>query len=98
MASRIWPGSSLIRVHPSAPAGRIIPQDPGALLYQSEALYLTAQSERTLEAYRLKGGGPPFIVIGKRGVHYRRGDLLGWIAAFRRRSTSAPGPADRDAK
>ena len=32
-----------------APAGRIIPQDPDALLYQAEVAYLTAQSERTLE-------------------------------------------------
>lgn len=76
-----------------APAGRIIPQDPDALLYQAEVAYLTAQSERTLEAYRLKGGGPPFIVIGKRGVRYRRGDVQDWITARRRRSTSDPGPA-----
>ncbi len=76
-----------------APAGRIIPTDPDALLYQAEVAYLTAQSERTLEAYRLKGGGPPFIVIGKRGVRYRRGDVQEWIAARRRRSTSDPGPA-----
>jgi hypothetical protein len=76
-----------------APAGRIIPQDPDALLYQAEVAYLTAQSERTLEAYRVKGGGPPFIVIGKRGVRYRRGDVQDWIAARRRRSTSDPGPA-----
>lgn len=75
-----------------APAGRIIPQDPDALLYQAEVAYLTAQSERTLEAYRLKGGGPPFIVIGKRGVRYRRGDVQDWIATRRRRSTSDPGP------
>ena len=76
-----------------APAGRVIPQDPDALLYQAEVAYLTAQSERTLEAYRLKGGGPPFIAIGKRGVRYRRGDVQDWIAARRRRSTSDPGPA-----
>jgi len=81
-----------------APAGRVIPQDPDALLYQAEAAYLTAQSERTLEAYRLKGGGPPFINVGKRGVRYRRGDLLQWIAGRRRRSTSDPGPSDRGGK
>lgn len=81
-----------------APAGRIIPQDPDALLYQAEVAYLTAQSERTLEAYRLRGGGPPFIVIGKRGVRYRRGDVQEWIAARRRRSTSDSGPASGAAK
>lgn len=75
------------------PAGRIIPQDPDALLYQAEVAYLTAQSERTLEAYRLKGGGgPPFVVIGKRGVRYRRADVLQWVTERRRRSTSDPSP------
>jgi hypothetical protein len=81
-----------------APAGRIISQDPDALLYQAEVAYLTAQSERTLEAYRLKGGGPPFIVIGKRGVRYRRGDVQDWVAVRRRRSTTDPGPAPAAAK
>jgi hypothetical protein len=74
-----------------APAGRVIPQDPDALLYQAEAAYLTALSERTLEALRLRGGGPAFIGVGKRGVRYRRGDLLAWIEQRRRRSTSDPG-------
>jgi hypothetical protein len=77
-----------------APAGRVIPQDPDALLYQSEVAYLTAQSGRTLEAYRLRGGGPTYVVVGKSGVRYRRADVLAWIAARRRRSTSDPGPAE----
>jgi hypothetical protein len=76
-----------------APAGRIIPLDPDALLFQSEAAYLAAVSVRTLEAWRLHGGGPPFIAIGRRAVRYRRRDLLDWMEARRRRSTSDPGPA-----
>lgn len=75
-----------------APAGRIIPSDDDALLFQSEAAYLLGNSERTLEAWRLHGGGPPFIALGRRTVRYRRGDLLAWIAARRRQSTSDPGP------
>jgi hypothetical protein len=75
-----------------APAGRIIPLDPEALLFQSEAAYLIAASTRTLEAWRLHGGGPPFIGLGRRAVRYRRRDLLEWIEARRRRSTSDPGP------
>ena len=74
-----------------APAGRIIPRDPDALLYEGEAAYLTGLSERTLQDYRLRGGGPAFIRIGKRGVRYRRGDLLDWIADRRRTSTSDTG-------
>lgn len=76
-----------------APAGRIIPADPDALLFQAEAAYLTGCSGRTLEAWRLHGGGPPYIVIGKRSVRYRRGDLIEWMDARRRRSTSDPGAA-----
>lgn len=74
------------------PAGRAIPTDRDALLHQAEVAYLTAQSERTLEAYRLKGGGPSFVVIGKRGIRYRRGDVLDWIEARRRQSTGKPAP------
>lgn len=79
-------------VRADAPAGRIIPTDGDALLFQSEAAYLTGCSGRTLEAWRLHGGGPPFIAIGRRAIRYRRRDLLDWIDARRRRSTSDPGP------
>lgn len=75
-------------VRADAPAGRIIPLDPNSLLFQSEAAYLTGASGRTLEAWRLHGGGPPFIALSRRAVRYRRRDLLGWIEARRRRSTS----------
>ena len=78
-----------------APCGRIIPRDPDAMLYGPEAAHLSGQSNRTLEAYRSRGGGPPFVRIG-RAIRYRRGDLLDWLAARRRTSTSDPGPADRD--
>jgi hypothetical protein len=85
-------------VYPRRPPAASSYKAPDALLYQSEALYLTAQSERTLEAYRLKRGGPPFIVIGKRGVHYRRGDLLDRICRVPSALDERSGPADRDAK
>ena len=44
-------------------------------------------SPRTLEKYRVTGGGPPFIRLGS-AVRYRIEDLDSWIAANRRRSTS----------
>jgi len=79
-------------IHADAPSGRVIPQDPDALLFQAEVAYLAGLSTRTLEAFRLHGGGPVFVVLGKRAVRYRRVDVLDWIAAARRRSTSDPGP------
>ena len=78
-------------VRADAPAGRIIPQDPDALLFQSEAAYLTGLSPRTFEAMRMKGGGPRFIVVGRRAVRYCRRDLMEWIESRRRQSTSDLG-------
>ena len=76
----------------NGPAGRPIPRDPDALLLPSETGFLIGVKERTLEAKRLRGGGPPFIRISRRCVRYRRQDVLDWIAERRRRSTSDPGP------
>jgi hypothetical protein len=81
-----------------APSGRVIPQDPDALLFPAEVAYLTGLSLRTLEAFRLRGGGPVFVVLGKRAVRYCRGDVIEWIAAGRRRSTSDPGSSDTRAR
>jgi predicted DNA-binding transcriptional regulator AlpA len=72
------------------PAGRPIPRDPDVLLFGAEAAYLAGLSVRTFEALRLKGGGPPFVKLG-RAVRYRRGDVLAWTAGKLRRSTSDTG-------
>ena len=78
------------------PAGRPIPEHPEALLHTSEAAHIRGQSERTLEAERLKGGGCPYIRLGRRAVRYRRRDLMAYIAMRERKSTSDPGQ-DSDA-
>ncbi len=36
---------------------------------------------RTLQAWRMRGGGPPFVKLAKRCVRYREGDLQGWLDA-----------------
>lgn len=73
------------------PAGRPIPEYPAALLVTAEAVFVLALSPRTLEALRLKGGGPPYIALTPRAVRYRRADLDAWIDARKRTSTSDPG-------
>jgi hypothetical protein len=70
------------------PAGRKIPLDPDALLYPLEAAEMAAVSPRTLEAMRVRGGGPPFVRIGSRAVRYQRRALLAWCAGRERTSTS----------
>jgi len=70
------------------PGGRPIPKHPAALLFTTEAAFLLGLSPRTLEALRLRGGGPPFIAVTPKAIRYRRQDLENWIAARRRVSTS----------
>ncbi len=36
-------------------------------------------SQRTLQAWRQRGGGPPFIKIG-RLVRYRASDMVSWLS------------------
>lgn len=73
------------------PSGRPIPSNPDVLLFTAEAAYLLSIKERTLEALRLRGGGPPFVRVTSKSVRYRRQDIDAWILARERRSTSDPG-------
>jgi len=57
------------------------------LLSQRQAADLLGLSERTLERWRVTGEGPPHVKLGRR-VLYREGDLIEWVAARIRTSTS----------
>jgi excisionase family DNA binding protein len=57
------------------------------LLTQTETAELLRLSERTLERWRVQGGGPVFCKLGKR-VLYRQADLEKWIASHAVGSTS----------
>jgi predicted DNA-binding transcriptional regulator AlpA len=59
---------------------------------QKQAAEHLGVKERTLEDYRLRGGGPPFYKIGARVV-YDSAELDAWLAARRRTSTSDRGAA-----
>ena len=48
-------------------------------------------TDRTMQAFRQRGGGPRYIVISARCIRYRRVDLRTWAEARMRRSTSDPG-------
>ncbi len=49
---------------------------------------------RTLQGFRYRGRGPPFVRISARCVKYRRIDLLRWAEARLRTSTSDTRPGD----
>lgn len=51
------------------------------LLTQARAAELLNVKPRTLENYRARRVGPPFIAISRRCVRYRLADLEAWIAS-----------------
>ena len=57
------------------------------LLTQQEAAAMLRLSERTLERWRVSGGGPAFTKLGRR-VLYREPDLFYWVASNVVHSTS----------
>ena len=61
---------------------------PDALLNQRQAASLIGVSERTLECWRCRGGGPPFVKISRRAVRYRRQDIDQWVGERVQHSTS----------
>lgn len=54
--------------------------NPDALLREQDAADFLSLSVRTLQSWRLRVAGPPFVQIG-RAVRYRRRDLIAWIDA-----------------
>lgn len=61
-------------------------------LSTKEAAEYMGISERTLEKYRVAGGGPPYMKIFNRVV-YDTKDLDDWMESKRRLSTSDHGRA-----
>ena len=57
------------------------------LLSQKLVARILSVSPRALEAWRMRGGGPPFIRISKRCVRYRRCDVEAWLADLKQRSS-----------
>jgi predicted DNA-binding transcriptional regulator AlpA len=55
-------------------------QDADALLREQDAADLLSVSVRTLQSWRIRLAGPPFVQVG-RAVRYRRRDLIAWIDA-----------------
>ncbi|MEK4034910.1 helix-turn-helix domain-containing protein [Methylocystis sp. IM3] len=58
-----------------------------ALLTEKEAAEFLSVTDRVLQAWRVRGGGPAFVKLG-RCVRYRVADLEAFIAAGVRRHTS----------
>jgi len=61
------------------------------LLSTREAARFLNVSPRTLESWRVKGGGPIYLEISSRLIRYEKSELLRWLADQRRRSTCDDG-------
>jgi excisionase family DNA binding protein len=61
------------------------------LLDDHEVARLTGRARSTLQKDRMRGGGIPFVRLGKL-VRYRRADVGNWLAALPTR-TSTSGAA-----
>jgi hypothetical protein len=48
-------------------------------------------TDRTMQAYRQRGGGPKYVQISSRCIRYRRFDLKVWTESRLRASTSDDG-------
>lgn len=70
---------------PTPSASRHVEYDE--LLNQESVAKIINTTTKFLEARRCRGGGPPFIRVG-RLVRYRRSDLDEWIESKRMESTS----------
>jgi len=58
------------------------------LLTEKEAAALICYSQRALQNWRLRGGGPDYVKVSARSIRYQRRDVLNWIAERKRNHTS----------
>jgi len=61
------------------------------LMSERDAADYLNVSMRTLQGWRLKGGGPVYVKVGTKSIRYRRRDLAAWTEAHVRANTSDDG-------
>jgi len=66
-----------------------------ALWDDDETAARLSVSTRTLEAWRYRGGGPPYVRLARRCVRYDPRAVAAWLRERERRNTSDPGPEAR---
>jgi hypothetical protein len=70
--------------------------DLDALLNEQQAANFLGFTNRALQAWRMRGGGPAFVKVSARAIRYRRRDLIQWAEDRLRLSTSDTGNALKD--
>ena len=67
------------------------------LLSSTQASARLGVSPRTLDGWRVRGGGPPFVRLSARAIRYRPEDLDRFISERLRANTSATVPPTENA-
>jgi hypothetical protein len=68
--------------------------DPGDEIFDTKgAAAFVKVSDRTMEGFRVRGGGPHFLNPSPKIVRYLKSDLIAWLRDHRRVSTSDGGHA-----
>ena len=62
--------------------------DPDQLLTEKQAASILCYSQRALQNWRLRGGGPQYVKVSARSIRYRRRDLRTWTNERLRNNTS----------
>ena len=62
--------------------------EPDLYITEARAAEILSVNPRTLQQWRLRGGGPKYVRISTRCVRYRVGDLTRWMDERLRSSTS----------
>ncbi len=76
-------------------ANPAISRDPDSFLTEIQAAEFLALTVRTLQSWRLRGGGPRYVKCG-RACRYRRRELIDWTEAntVSHTSQTGTGPAE----
>lgn len=62
--------------------------DPDQLLTEKQAAELICYTQRALQNWRQRGGGPKYVKVSARSIRYQRRDVLEWIEDHKRRHTA----------
>jgi len=62
--------------------------DPDQLLTEKEAAELICYSQRALQNWRVRGGGPQYVKVSARSIRYQRRDVMSWIEERKRQDTA----------
>jgi len=63
---------------------------PDQLMTEKEAAGILCYSQRALQNWRVRGGGPEYVKVNGNSVRYQMRDLTTWINDRKQKHTSQP--------